>query len=176
MTPANLLAECEARGIRLSPAGAARLAIDGPARALTPDLIASLKAAKLGLLALLLRPAALAAHEDDRRVDARPDAAAVWQAALNWLSDDPLFPAHVLEGMRAAEVRWTDMRAGESCLAPACRCGSTTWRDVPIHGGQSLRRDCAACRRFIKFAVWYGRILDNTDSTAIMTACPRNER
>ena len=26
--------------------------------------------------------------------------------------------------------------------APVCRCGSTTWRDVPIHAGQSVRRDC----------------------------------
>jgi hypothetical protein len=37
---------------------------------------------------------------------------------------------------------------------PVCRCGSTTWRDVPIHGGQSLRRDCAVCGRFIAFPVW----------------------
>lgn len=41
--------------------------------------------------------------------------------------------------------------------APVCRCGSTTWRDVPIHNGQSVRRDCAGCRRFIGFPVWYGK-------------------
>lgn len=39
---------------------------------------------------------------------------------------------------------------------PECRCGSTTWRDVPIHDGQSVRRDCGRCRRFIGFPVWYG--------------------
>jgi hypothetical protein len=37
-----------------------------------------------------------------------------------------------------------------------CRCGSTTWRDVPIHDGQSIRRDCGRCGRFIKFPIWYG--------------------
>ena len=38
-----------------------------------------------------------------------------------------------------------------------CRCGSTAWRDVPIHDGQSIRRDCAKCGRFIRFTVWYGQ-------------------
>ncbi len=40
----------------------------------------------------------------------------------------------------------------------ACRCGSTTWRDVPIHDGQSIRRDCGRCGRFIDFPVWYGAL------------------
>ena len=38
-----------------------------------------------------------------------------------------------------------------------CRCGSTTWCDVPIHDGQSKRRDCGRCRRFIEFPIWYGK-------------------
>ena len=37
---------------------------------------------------------------------------------------------------------------------PVCRCGSTTWRDVSIHDGQSVRRDCG---RFIEFPIWYGK-------------------
>ena len=40
--------------------------------------------------------------------------------------------------------------------APVCRCGSTRWCDVPIHNGQSTRRDCGECRRFIGFPIWYG--------------------
>ncbi len=40
---------------------------------------------------------------------------------------------------------------------PVCRCGSTAWRDVPIHDGQSVRRDCGRCGRFIDFPVWYGK-------------------
>jgi hypothetical protein len=40
--------------------------------------------------------------------------------------------------------------------AVRCRCGSTSWEDVPIHNGQSMRRDCVRCGRFIGFPVWYG--------------------
>lgn len=39
----------------------------------------------------------------------------------------------------------------------ACRCVSEAWRDVPIHDGQSIRRDCGRCGRFIAFTVWYGK-------------------
>jgi hypothetical protein len=42
-------------------------------------------------------------------------------------------------------------------ITPLCRCGGTTWRDVPIHNRQSIRRDCGRCGRFITFTVWYGR-------------------
>lgn len=36
------------------------------------------------------------------------------------------------------------------------RCGATETTDVVIHDGQSIRRDCARCGRFIRFSVWYG--------------------
>jgi len=39
---------------------------------------------------------------------------------------------------------------------PVCRCGSRTWRDVPVRGGKSVRRDCGRCGRFLDFPVWYG--------------------
>jgi len=35
------------------------------------------------------------------------------------------------------------------------RCGAKQSRDVPIHGGRSVRRDCAKCQRFLEFPVWY---------------------
>jgi hypothetical protein len=38
-----------------------------------------------------------------------------------------------------------------------CRCGSTKWRDVPIHDGQSVRRECGRCERFLSWPLWYGR-------------------
>lgn len=37
------------------------------------------------------------------------------------------------------------------------RCGSREFVDVQIHKGASVRRDCARCKRFIDFPVWYGR-------------------
>jgi len=43
---------------------------------------------------------------------------------------------------------------------PVCRCGSTQYRDVLLsqapHLGQSTRRDCAECRRFLDFPRWHG--------------------
>ena len=40
---------------------------------------------------------------------------------------------------------------------PVCKCGSKAWKDVFIHDGQSVRRDCARCDRFLDFPVWYGK-------------------
>ena len=45
---------------------------------------------------------------------------------------------------------------GTEHVIPICRCGSSSYRDVAIHGGQSVRRDCAKCNRFVSFPVWYG--------------------
>ncbi len=36
------------------------------------------------------------------------------------------------------------------------RCGSVRIRDIEIHGGESLRRDCVKCHAFHSFPVWYG--------------------
>ncbi len=46
---------------------------------------------------------------------------------------------------------------------PVCRCGSTTWHEVAIHDGQSTRRDCARCGRFIDFSRWYAAIALQAD-------------
>ena len=47
--------------------------------------------------------------------------------------------------------------AGDATAKPVCRCGSTIWRDVPIHGGQFIRRDCCWCGRFLDFPIWHGK-------------------
>ena len=111
----DLLAECDAVGIRLALADGGGLEIDAPKDALTPDLLSRLKAQKADLLAML-RPAASGS------------------------------PSPGADAQRAAQKP----------TGPICRCGSTTWRDVPIHGGQSVRRDCGHCGRFLEFPVWYG--------------------
>ena len=103
---ADLLADCDAHGIRLTAASDVGLTIDAPQGTLTPELIGRLKAHKAALLTLL------------------------------WPTPDlaPTRPAKAV-----------------------CRCGATTWRDVPIHGGQSIRRDCGQCGRFIDFPFWHGK-------------------
>lgn len=114
---AGLLADCEARGVRLAVADAGGLEIDAPEDALTPDLLDRLKAHKADVLAML-QPA--------------PDAAPSLPVVTR---DAPAKPTKAV-----------------------CRCGSTTWRDVPIHDGQSVRRDCGQCGRFLDFTVWHGRV------------------
>lgn len=46
----------------------------------------------------------------------------------------------------------------------SCRCGATTWIDATIHKGQSTRRDCARCGRFIAFVKWYGKECNQTEN------------
>lgn len=38
-----------------------------------------------------------------------------------------------------------------------CPCGCSEEVELPIHGGQSGRHECAACGKFIRFGVWYGK-------------------
>ncbi len=64
---ANLLADCDAHGIRLLLADDGGLTIDAPQDALTPDLLDRLKAHKAELLTLLLRAS-------DFDIDSAPDA------------------------------------------------------------------------------------------------------
>jgi hypothetical protein len=70
-------------------------------------------------------------------------------------------------------TRWGTAEVSQDSLRPlkklpetqktVCRCGSTTWRDVPVHDGQSIRRDCGQCGRFLDFPLWHDerRIDDN---------------
>jgi hypothetical protein len=98
---ANLLADCDAHGIRLMPAGDGGLTIDSPQDALTPGLLDRLKAHKADVLAFLR------SIPDSPGIDPT-DAAALWQAALDRLEGDPLFPPGLMENLRAADVRWAD--------------------------------------------------------------------
>ncbi len=116
ITLAELLTDCDAHGIQLLAADDGGLTIDAPQVAITPDLLARLKAHKAELRALL---------------QTTPD---VTPAPIATPANAPTAPTR-----------------------PICRCGSTRWRDVPIHDGQSVRRDCERCRRFIGFPVWHGK-------------------
>jgi hypothetical protein len=73
-------------------------------------------------------------------------------------------PLAALEGLKAvplSEFRRPKASPPQRLPKPkrpdaVCPCGSTQWRDVPTHGGQSIRRDCARCGRFLSFPLWYG--------------------
>jgi len=54
---------------------------------------------------------------------------------------------------------------GDAPANAVCHCGSIVWRDVLIHSGQSIRRDCGRCGRFLEFLNWHGTSLDRTAST-----------
>lgn len=43
------------------------------------------------------------------------------------------------------------------------RCGSDAHVDTTIHEGQSHRRDCARCHRFLGWPRWYGQALSPAD-------------
>ena len=114
MTPYELLTDLARQGIVLEADGD-RLRYY-PRSALTPGLLARLKAHQADLLA---------------RLRSAPEVAPA--------------PPVATRGAPAKPAK------------PVCRCGGTTWRDVPIHGGRSVRRDCGRCGRFLGFPVWYNK-------------------
>ncbi|REK17366.1 MAG: hypothetical protein DWQ37_06130 [Planctomycetota bacterium] len=239
MSATDLLKDLSLLGVRVEVVGD-RLRYS-PRSAMTPDLLARLDAQKAELLTML-RPAPDARHIN------RNDAAAVWQAAIDRLEDNPSFPLDVIQTLRAAQVRWANdepngekpapdafgpdgwprdsidpdeidpcptcgtlelwqtMAGNWRCMkcdpptkslqilelvarlrgrderrrhaesrrfragrpAGACQCGSTRWIDVPIHNGQSVRRDCRRCGQTIEFPVWYGQPLSgDPDSSQV---------
>ena len=89
-----------------------------------------------------------------------PSAAAAEQApsspAVKIPSEAPAQPPKHLVDQAAADR--PDPAAPEAAASWRCpRCACTSWRDVPIHAGRSLRRDCARCGRMVRFLIWYGR-------------------
>lgn len=130
---AQLLADCNARGIRLLPADDGGLTIDAPQAVMTAEIMGRLKAHK-GELLTRLRPAS---------APPKPACDSTKLSAKKGLQEK-------------CDARAQLPNTSESSAA-VCRCGATNWRDVPIHGGHSIRRDCGRCGRFIDFPVWYGK-------------------
>ena len=67
----------------------------------------------------------------------------------------------------AVDSETTPLIDSRATTKAICRCGATTCRDVPIHSGQSVRRECARCRRFIEFPIWYGNSTGHNDQQLI---------
>ncbi len=61
-----------------------------------------------------------------------------------WSEDEPIW---------SGPTKPLPLPAGVDCCD---RCRGISVRDVPIHGGRSVRQDCATCGRFRRFSTWYG--------------------
>lgn len=131
-TPAEVLADCEAHGIRLALADGGGLEIDAPQEALTPERLARLKAHKAGLLALL-RPALRPAGPTTPAAEADLPG---WAAPSGWVE---LAGGVLVQTVRpeAASLDWNGLdEPGEPC---GC-CGSLDkWEDY------NGRRHCGRC-------------------------------
>jgi hypothetical protein len=73
---------------------------------------------------------------------------------LRFFPKDAVGP-HLLAMLHRHKVALMAVLDGEPVPCP--RCGGIDMLDVAIHDGQSVRRECARCGRFVEFAVWYGR-------------------
>ena len=71
-------------------------------------------------------------------------------------TDDAIFGWHFFSWDISAEKT-----AAKLTNQKSCRCGSEKFVDVKIHGGESVRRDCARCGRFFGFPVWCGRAVQS---------------
>jgi hypothetical protein len=56
---------------------------------------------------------------------------------------------------------WVVRETQQQASGETCRCGSSEWSDLPIHGGRSRRRECARCGVYLRWAVWYGQPCDD---------------
>jgi hypothetical protein len=97
MSAAQLLHDLKQMGVHLEVAGE-RLRYS-PKAALTPEVLERLRRYKFELLAILR-------EQTERPTVNLDDPNAVWQAALNELEGDKLFPAELLQALRSARVAW----------------------------------------------------------------------
>jgi hypothetical protein len=56
-------------------------------------------------------------------------------------------------------------RRGKTRQKGVCSCGSSEVVEVWFHGGESSRYDCAACDKFVRHVVWYGKSCDQPAET-----------
>ena len=121
---AELLADCNAHGIRLALADGGGLEIDAPQGALTPDLIGRLKAHKGELLAILrpavapgrvtTTPAAREAEPAESRPGAVPEAIR-WEDCLD--PPDPCPECGTLELWQTLSGNWRCLRCDPPIVA-----------------------------------------------------------
>jgi hypothetical protein len=144
-----LIRRCHDAGITLEATDEG-LAYDGPADAVSP-LLDDLRIHKPDVLALL-RDWPEWALEDT----VAPDDWSQIRLAINQVRTRIAEFLAILRPLSEAEVVVEESTTPAQPTVPVCSCGATTWRDFVIHGGQSVRRDCGRCGRFLDFPVWNG--------------------
>ena len=178
MTIVALLNDLTPAGVRLTLVDD-HIEADAPEGALTPALLADLRIHKPDLLEILIRPAGPCPRcgsavlvELTTGPTVCPGCCTVALEAVTeklvWNSELAGVEPYA-EALGAARAERTTPRARPAPTpaddAPRCdRCGATAFRDVPIHAGESVRRDCLACRRFLSFPTWYGENTDPEDA------------
>jgi hypothetical protein len=145
MNTKNLIADLIARGVQFH--------VDGdklrfrPLDRLTSNDVVHLRQHKAGILEVLRLKGREARLIDPDRDYAGADCA----SASRPHQDKDQSPA----GASSPTVTHREYSQSGSLLQTCDRCGSTEYRDVPIHGGRSTRRDCASCSRFLGWPKWY---------------------
>jgi ribosomal protein S27AE len=167
MNVADLLSELAHRCIRLVAGNDGRLGAEPGAR-LTSELRAAIIEHKTALLTLLRGGSwPIIAGTQHWNPYLPGDFDGPWgEEFVPGLHVDLRAPSR-LPGLCSApgvsSIRRDESRAANPTTRLTCgRCGSSSWRDVPIHCGQSTRRDCARCGRFMGFPVWYGTLQNET--------------
>ncbi len=138
MTPSDLLAGLAERGIVLDAhEGSLRFR---PKSAVGPDLLALIRQHKGALLDLLAIPPRWDEYHD----------------AIAWAFANPTTREEIGPHWMTDPDGWPGSRPRAAKPAPGIceRCGSDQHKDFPIHGGRSIRRDCAQCGRTIGFSRW----------------------
>jgi hypothetical protein len=145
MSTAVLLSELRQLGIKLETRGS-RLRYF-PKSGLTPALIERVKAHKSELIDLVTGDN----QKSEQVVDGgfRPTVV-TRDGKVRIVTDvETDFYNSLIELKNKPSVKW---QRGS--------CRHSKFQDIPIHGGQSTRRDCARCGRFIEFPIWYGQTSD----------------
>jgi hypothetical protein len=139
MTAATLLANLTSRGVVLTQVDG-DIQVETPKGELTAIDIQIIKGHKSELLDLLEVPSCWDEYHD-----------AITRAFANPSTREDIGPLWLTD-----PDGWPGSRPPAAKPAPGTcdRCGSDQHKDFPIHGGQSIRRDCAKCGRFISWPNW----------------------
>jgi hypothetical protein len=139
MNAPTLLANLMSRGVTLSMSGN-DIQVEAPTGELIPSDIEQIRRHKPELLNLITIPTRWNDYHD-----------AITHAFANPSNREDIGPLWMTD-----PDGWPGSRPPAAKPAPGTcdRCGSDQHKDFPIHGGQSIRRDCAKCGRFISWPNW----------------------